>query len=157
MDWQTVVAALFPQGEEIRQNGDLLYGSGRCGNQSFAVRILQRSLNTNHCYDAGLQVDGIYGNLTAAAVRAVQGALHIAQDGVYGPQTRSHMLWRTLGADHPMEAHKVDSRIIWERGRTADAREGVTSFLEKRPAEFPMKVSADMGSFFPWWQERKFE
>src|SRR5437879_1947737 len=66
------------------------------GNQSFAVRILQRSLNTNHCYDAGLQVDGIYGNLTAAAVRAVQGALHIAQDGVYGPQTRSHMLWRTL-------------------------------------------------------------
>src|SRR3954463_13933215 len=67
------------------------------------------------------------------------------------------MLWRMLGADHPMEAHKVDSRIIWERGRTADAREGVLSFLEKRPAEFPMKVSSDMGSFFPWWQERKFE
>jgi enoyl-CoA hydratase/carnithine racemase len=67
------------------------------------------------------------------------------------------MLWRMLGADHPMEAHKVDSRVIWERGRTADAREGVTSFLEKRPAEFPMKVSSDMGSFFPWWQERKFE
>jgi enoyl-CoA hydratase/carnithine racemase len=68
-----------------------------------------------------------------------------------------HMLWRMLGADHPMEAHKLDSRIIWERGRTADAREGVMSFLEKRPADFPMKVSADMGSFFPWWQERKFE
>jgi enoyl-CoA hydratase/carnithine racemase len=67
------------------------------------------------------------------------------------------MLWRMLGADHPMEAHKVDSRIIWERGRTADAREGVLSFLEKRPAEFSMKVSSDMGSFFPWWQERKFE
>ena len=68
-----------------------------------------------------------------------------------------HMLWRMLGADHPMEAHKIDSRIIWERGRTADAREGVTSFLEKRPAEFPMKVTADMGSFFPWWEERRFE
>src|SRR5438874_9596074 len=67
-----------------------------------------------------------------------------------------HMLWRMLGADHPMEAHKVDSRIIWERGRTADAREGVTSFLEKRPADFPMKVSSDMGSFFPWWEERHF-
>jgi enoyl-CoA hydratase/carnithine racemase len=67
------------------------------------------------------------------------------------------MLWRMLGADHPMEAHKIDSRIIWERGRTADAREGVTSFLEKRPADFPMKVSSDMGSFFPWWDERKFE
>jgi len=68
-----------------------------------------------------------------------------------------HMLWRMLGADHPMEAHKLDSRIIWERGRTADAREGVMSFLEKRPAEFPMTVTADMGSFFPWWDERRFE
>lgn len=67
------------------------------------------------------------------------------------------MLWRMLGADHPMEAHKIDSRIIWERGRMADAREGVSSFLEKRPAEFPGKVTSDMGSFFPWWQEREFE
>jgi enoyl-CoA hydratase/carnithine racemase len=67
------------------------------------------------------------------------------------------MLWRMLGADHPMEAHKIDSRIIWERGRMPDAREGVMSFLEKRPADFPGKVSADMGSFFPWWEDRKFE
>jgi enoyl-CoA hydratase/carnithine racemase len=67
-----------------------------------------------------------------------------------------HMLWRMLGADHPMEAHKLDSRIIWERGRTADAKEGVMSFLEKRPAVFPMKVSSDMPSFFPWWDERRF-
>src|SRR5439155_10953778 len=67
------------------------------------------------------------------------------------------MLWRMLGADHPMEAHKVDSRAIWERGRTEDAREGVTSFLEKRPARFPMKVSSDMPSFYPWWEERRFE
>jgi enoyl-CoA hydratase/carnithine racemase len=66
------------------------------------------------------------------------------------------MLWRMLGADDPMEAHKVDSRAIWERGRTPDAREGVLSFLEKRPAHFPMKVSTDMPSFFPWWDERRF-
>src|SRR5947207_7470447 len=71
--------------------------------------------------------------------------------------TSRQMLWRMLGADHPMEAHKLDSRIIWERGRTADAREGVMSFLEKRPARFPMEVSSDMPSFFPWWEERKFE
>jgi len=72
--------------------------------------------------------------------------------------TSRQMLWRMLGADDPMEAHKLDSRIIWERGRTDDAREGVMSFLEKRPANFPMKVSSasDMGSFFPWWEERKF-
>ena len=70
--------------------------------------------------------------------------------------TSRQMLWRMLGADHPMEAHKLDSGIIWERGRTADAREGVMSFLEKRPAKFPMKVSEDMPSFFPWWEERRF-
>ena len=66
------------------------------------------------------------------------------------------MMWRMLGADHPMEAHKVDTRLIFERGRSADAREGVASFLEKRPARFPMKVSSDMPPSFPWWEERPF-
>lgn len=66
------------------------------------------------------------------------------------------MLWRMLGADHPMEAHKVDSRAIYARGASADAKEGVMSFLEKRPAVYPCKTSTDMPSFFPWWQERKY-
>ena len=68
-----------------------------------------------------------------------------------------HMMWKMLGADHPMEAHKVDSRGIYHTGRSADAREGVESFLEKRPAEFPGKVSKDMPEFFPWWEKRFFE
>lgn len=67
------------------------------------------------------------------------------------------MLWRMLGAGHPMEAHKVDSRGIYERGMSADVAEGVTSFLEKRPPEFPQKVSTDMPSFFPWWEDPAFE
>jgi enoyl-CoA hydratase/carnithine racemase len=67
-----------------------------------------------------------------------------------------HMMWKMLGADHPMEAHKVDSRGIFVRGASADVREGVTSFLEKRPAKFPDKVSKDMPSYFPWWQDRKY-
>ncbi len=66
------------------------------------------------------------------------------------------MLWRMLGADHPMEAHKIDSRAIYARGRQQDAKEGVMSFLEKRPAVYPDKVSANMPDFFPWWQPRKY-
>jgi enoyl-CoA hydratase/carnithine racemase len=66
------------------------------------------------------------------------------------------MMWKMLGADHPMEAHKVDSRGIYSRGASADVREGVTSFLEKRPAKFPQKITTDMPPYFPWWQERKY-
>jgi enoyl-CoA hydratase/carnithine racemase len=66
------------------------------------------------------------------------------------------MLWKLLGADHPMEAHKIDSRAIYDRGRSGDAREGVSSFLQKRAAKFPDRVSKDMPPFFPWWQERKY-
>lgn len=66
------------------------------------------------------------------------------------------MMWRMLGADDPMEAHRIDSRAIASRGRSADAAEGVTAFLEKRDADFPERVSADMPDFFPWWQERDF-
>ena len=67
-----------------------------------------------------------------------------------------HMMWKMLGADHPMEAHKVDSRAIRALGRGADAKEGVVSFLEKRPAEFSMSAKDDMPDFFPWWDERHF-
>jgi enoyl-CoA hydratase/carnithine racemase len=66
------------------------------------------------------------------------------------------MLWKMLGADHPMEAHKVDSQAIFSMGRSADAYEGVQSFLEKRPPRFAMKASSEMPAFFPWWKERKF-
>ena len=67
------------------------------------------------------------------------------------------MLWRLLGADHPMEAHKVDSRAIYWMGQSADAREGVQAFLEKRPARFTLRPSADMPEFYPWWEERTFK
>lgn len=66
------------------------------------------------------------------------------------------MLWRMLGADHPMEAHRVDSRAINSRGASDDAREGVLSFLEKRPAEFPVKVSDGLPDVFPDWENPSF-
>ena len=67
------------------------------------------------------------------------------------------MLWRMSAADNPMRAHRIDSRAIQARGRSADAREGVSSFLEKRAATFSDKVSTDMPDFFPWWDELPFE
>ena len=66
------------------------------------------------------------------------------------------MLWRMAGASHPMEAHQLDSRAVQARGASADAKEGVASFLEKRPAEYPNKVSTDMPAFFDSQGEPEF-
>ncbi|MBY0302258.1 MULTISPECIES: crotonase/enoyl-CoA hydratase family protein [Sphingomonas] len=66
------------------------------------------------------------------------------------------MLWRGLGYSHPMDAHKVDSRAILSRGRSGDAKEGVTSFLEKRAPVYPDRVSRDMPDFVPWWEEQRY-
>ncbi|HRE00325.1 MAG TPA: enoyl-CoA hydratase-related protein, partial [Ilumatobacteraceae bacterium] len=66
------------------------------------------------------------------------------------------MLWRMLGASHPMEAHRVESRGIQSRGASADAFEGVTSFLEKRPAAYPDTVSAGLPDIFPDYTEPEF-
>jgi enoyl-CoA hydratase/carnithine racemase len=67
------------------------------------------------------------------------------------------MLWRMAGADHPMEAHKVDSRGIYAMGASPDVAEGIAAFKEKRPPRFGMKPSRDMPAFYPWWQDRPFK
>ena len=67
------------------------------------------------------------------------------------------MMWKMLGADHPMAAHQLDSRGVYHTGRSADAREGVQSFIEKRPAQFPGTVPASLPPFIPWWTPRQFE
>ncbi len=67
------------------------------------------------------------------------------------------LLWKMLGADHPMEAHRLDSKCMFWTGARADAREGVTSFLEKRPPKFVMKPSSEMPQFYPWWTDRPFK
>ncbi|MCW5635783.1 MAG: crotonase/enoyl-CoA hydratase family protein [Rubrivivax sp.] len=67
------------------------------------------------------------------------------------------MMWRMLGAEHPMLAHRIDSRAIFARGRSADVREGVTAFLEKRPAHFTDRVTDAMPEWFPWWHDPRYE
>jgi enoyl-CoA hydratase/carnithine racemase len=89
------------------------------------------------------------------AARAL--ALEIAQNAApVSVALARRMLWTMLGADHPMAAHRADSRAMFARGQSADAREGVTAFLEKRPAEFPDRVSDGLPDVFPGLEQPVF-
>jgi enoyl-CoA hydratase/carnithine racemase len=67
------------------------------------------------------------------------------------------LMWRMLGAEHPMLAHRADSRGMVARGQSADAVEGITAFLEKRPARFPDRVSDGLPEIMPGWSAPAFE
>jgi len=89
--------------------------------------------------------------------RAREIAMEIAQNtSAISVALCRQLLWKMLGADHPMEAHKIESKGVEWSFQQADAREGITSFLEKRPPNFTMKPSTDMPEFYPWWTERPF-
>jgi enoyl-CoA hydratase/carnithine racemase len=95
------------------------------------------------------------GELLGAA-RAL--ALEIAQNTApVSVALARQLMWRMLGAEHPMVAHRADSRGMASRGQSADAVEGVTAFLEKRPARFPDRVSEGLPEVMPWWREPQFE
>ena len=66
------------------------------------------------------------------------------------------LIWRMAGASHPIEAHMADSRGIQARGASDDVKEGVASFLEKRTANFPNKVSSDLPDIWPQWEAPRF-
>ena len=132
----------------------------------FLPRIVGISQALQWCYSGEVfdAAEALRGGLVSEIVpqadllaRAKEVALQMTQmsSSVSVAMTRQ-MLWRMMGADHPMEAHKVDSKAIFGRGRQSDAKEGVMSFLEKRAPEFADKPSSDMPGFYPWWDERKF-
>jgi len=95
----------------------------------------------------GVRLDDADGLLTITLNLAHELTAHSAPVSI--ALTRQ-MMWRMLGAAHPMQAHELDSRLVWARGRSADAREGVQSFIDKRPAAFSDRVSADLPHFSPW-------
>lgn len=66
------------------------------------------------------------------------------------------LIWQGMAAAHPMDAHRADSRALQSRGKSADVKEGIEAFLEKRAAHFPDTVSRDMPPFFPWVSEPDF-
>ena len=114
-----------------------------------------RILSADEAASGGL-VRTVYApNELLPAARALAREIADNTSGVSVALSRQ-MLWRMLGADHPMQAHRVDSRAIQLRGRSADAHEGVTSFLEKRPANFSDSVAASLPDVFPEWQDPQF-
>ena len=90
------------------------------------------------------------------AARAVAREIADNTSAVAVAMTRA-MLWRLPWADHPMAAHKIDSRAVYRLSKGADMAEGVASFLAKRPPAFPGRVSSDMPDFYPWWNEAEYE
>ncbi|MEQ8839374.1 MAG: crotonase/enoyl-CoA hydratase family protein [Acidimicrobiales bacterium] len=132
----------------------------------FLPRVVGISRATEWCYtgevfDAAEALDGglvrsvVPADELMPTARALAEKIAANTSAVSVTLTR-HMMWRLLGADHPMEAHKLDSRGVQYMGGTADAREGVESFLEKREPNYRLSPSSDMPEWFPWWDEPEF-
>jgi len=132
----------------------------------FLPRVVGISRASEWCYsgrvfDAGEALDGGLVRSLHAPDELLGAASELATEIAANASALSvaltrQMLWRMLGADHPMEAHKIDSRAIRSLGSSPEAAEGVTSFMEKRPPRFAGKVSTDMPDFFPWWTDPSF-
>ncbi len=93
------------------------------------------------------------GELLDAAVAL---ASEIATTAPVSVALTRQMLWRLLGAEHPMAAHRADSRAVYATGAGPDAREGVLSFLEKRPAHFTGRPSSGLPDVFPDWVDPEY-
>jgi enoyl-CoA hydratase/carnithine racemase len=84
-------------------------------------------------------------------------ALEIAQNSApVSVALARRMMWRMLGAEHPMLAHRADSRGMVARGQSADAAEGIGAFLDKRPAAFPDRISDGLPDVMPGWEAPEF-
>ncbi len=117
---------------------------------------------TGRVFDAGEALKGGLVRSVHAPTDLLEAALALAREiadntaPVSIALTRA-MLWRLSAADHPMAAHAIDSRAIYRRARSGDAKEGIASFLEKRSPVYPDKVSTDLPDFFPWWDEPAYK
>ena len=115
-----------------------------------------RLFGANEALDKGL-VRSVHpqGELMDAAL-AMVGEIADNTSAVSVAMTRA-MLWRLSATEHPMMTHRIDSRAIYRLSRSADAREGIDSFLEKRAPRYPDTVSGNMPDFYPWWEQPGYQ
>jgi enoyl-CoA hydratase/carnithine racemase len=116
---------------------------------------------TGRVFDAGEALEGGLVRSVHPAGELVAAARSLAREIADNAAPVSvalarRLMWTMLGAAHPMEAHRADSRAMLARGQSDDAREGIASFLEKRPPDFPDRVSAGLPDVFPWLEEPAF-
>ena len=136
----------------------------------FLPRLVGISTALDWCYSGRLvpaeeaRVAGLVRSVHPAAdLLPAAGALALELTAKSSPVSVAltrQMLWRMMGAAHPMEAHRLDSKLVWARGSSADAREGVQAFIDKRAASYPDTVSAAWPTVAPWladptWDESK--
>ena len=133
----------------------------------FLPRIVGISQALEWCYSGRIfDAEEAKAGGLVRSIHEPQNLLHAAEDlgreiaentsAISVAMTRA-MMWRLMSTDHPMEAHKIDSRAIYRLSRGKDAAEGISSFLEKRKPMYPGKVSEDMPDFYPWWDEREYK
>jgi enoyl-CoA hydratase/carnithine racemase len=91
-----------------------------------------------------------------AAARALAQEIAVNTAPVSASISRQ-LMWRMLGAAHPMDAHRVESLALAQTGAMADSAEGVEAFLAKRPARWSARPSLDTPDWFPWWEEPPYQ
>lgn len=123
--------------------------------QALEWTLTSRVFRADEAFAGGLvrsthPADEVLGAARVLAREIVNGAAPVS-----AALTRQ-MMWRMLGASHPMQAHRLDSRAIAYTGQREDAYEGVASFLERRRPEWKLAVGDDLPDWFPWWEEETF-
>lgn len=115
-----------------------------------------RTFKTEEAHEAGL-IKALYDDKASLLDAAKAYATELAETTApVSVATMRQMAWRMLGPVTPMDAHRIESKAILHAGMSPDAAEGVMSFLEKRPPDFPLKPSTDMPPWYPFWEEEEY-